>query len=214
MKLLIFVYKIFYFPFILPALFIWLTRSSLNKEKIRMDIESYWKHTRSLNYKSLIIMWYNLMISTKEYRNVFYCRCNRWRNVLQLFLKPERTLYINPSLCQYYEGGLYISHGTSTQIYANQIGKNIWMHHNVTIGMIGEGRPSIGDNVYIGTGAVILGNIRIGNNVKIGANAIIVKDVPDNCTVVSPPAYIVKRNGVKVYELLEGGNLKNSMLYQ
>lgn len=81
------------------------------------------------------------------------------------------------------------------------------MHHNVTIDMIGEGRPTIGDNVYIGTGAVILGGITIGNNVRIEANATVVDDVPDNAVVVSPKAKVVKiltsqNNG----EHLGGGN--------
>lgn len=109
-----------------------------------------------------------------------------------MLLRPVNSLFINPVLCKNYDGGLYIAHGTSVQIYANKIGKNLWMHHNVTIGMIGEGRPVIGDNVYIGTGAVILGGITIGNNVRIGANAIVVDDVPDNAVVVSPKAKVVK----------------------
>ena len=65
-----------------------------------------------------------------------------------------------------------------------------------------DGCPVIGDNVRIGTGAVVLGKITIGDNVNIGANAIIVKDVPSNTTVVSPAAFIVKRDGVKVHEEL------------
>ncbi|MDR2798933.1 MAG: serine O-acetyltransferase, partial [Treponema sp.] len=45
----------------------------------------------------------------------------------------------------------------------------------------------IGDNVEIGAGAIIIGNIKIGNNVMIGANAVVTKDVPDDCTVVGIP---------------------------
>lgn len=52
--------------------------------------------------------------------------------------------------------------------------------------------PVIGDNVYIGAGAKILGSIKIGNNVNIGANSVVVNDIPDNCTVVGAPARIVK----------------------
>lgn len=46
------------------------------------------------------------------------------------------------------------------------------------------GAPVIGNNVLIGAGAKIIGNIRVGNNVKIGANCVVHCDVPDNCTVV------------------------------
>lgn len=49
---------------------------------------------------------------------------------------------------------------------------------------------------------MVLGGITIGDNVNIGANAIVTKDVPSNCTVVSPQAVIIKRNGVKVHEEL------------
>ena len=68
-----------------------------------------------------------------------------------------------------------------------QIGKNATIFQQVTIGVAdidSQKAPIIGNNVLIGAGAKILGNIKIGNNVKIGANAVVTKNVPDNCTVV------------------------------
>lgn len=62
--------------------------------------------------------------------------------------------------------------------------------------------PKIGVNVRISAGAKVLGGITIGDNVTVGANAVVVKDVPENCVVVGVPAYIVKRNGMKVREPL------------
>jgi serine O-acetyltransferase len=53
--------------------------------------------------------------------------------------------------------------------------------------------PQFGNNVDIGTGAKVLGNIRIGNNVLIGANAVVLTDVPDNCIAVGVPAVIKPR---------------------
>ena len=50
----------------------------------------------------------------------------------------------------------------------------------------------VGDNVYISTGVTILGPVTIGNNVTIGAGAVVVKDIPDNCVVAGVPAKIVK----------------------
>ncbi len=55
----------------------------------------------------------------------------------------------------------------------------------------GKGGPTIGDNVVIGAGACILGEIKIGNNVNIGANAVVLTDIPDNCTVVGVPGKII-----------------------
>jgi serine O-acetyltransferase len=49
----------------------------------------------------------------------------------------------------------------------------------------------LGDNVFVGAGAKIVGGVRIGNNVKIGANAVVLSDVPDNSTAVGIPARVV-----------------------
>lgn len=79
--------------------------------------------------------------------------------------------------------GIFVSAGA-------KIGKNCVIFHQVTIGSntlpgsSGQGFPTLGDNVYIGCGAKIIGNVKIGNNVRIGANCVVTRDVPDNATVV------------------------------
>ena len=73
------------------------------------------------------------------------------------------------------------------------IGKNATILHQVTIGQGKGGAPTIGDNVYIGTGAKLFGGIKIGNNVRIGANCVVFTDIPDNCTVVLPKPRIICR---------------------
>ncbi|TDT72449.1 serine O-acetyltransferase [Hypnocyclicus thermotrophus] len=78
----------------------------------------------------------------------------------------------------------------------SKIGNNCRIRHNVTLGIarVGETKaPIIGDNVDIGAGAILIGDIKIGNNVLIGAGAVVLTDVPDNCTVVGVPARIIKR---------------------
>ena len=75
-----------------------------------------------------------------------------------------------------------------------KIGKNSTIYQHVTIGSRnGFGPPKIGDNVLIGTGASILGEITIGNNVSIGANSVIISDIPSNSTVVGIPGRIVAK---------------------
>ncbi|MCP3926358.1 MAG: serine acetyltransferase [Desulfobacterales bacterium] len=72
-------------------------------------------------------------------------------------------------------------------------GDNCTLRNNVTIGLKNlndPGAPDIGNNVDVGSGAMILGNITIGNNVNIGANAVVMKDIPDNCIAVGIPAEI------------------------
>jgi serine O-acetyltransferase len=54
--------------------------------------------------------------------------------------------------------------------------------------------PVLGNNIFIGAGAKVLGGIRVGNNVKIGANAVVVKDVSDNVTVAGIPARIISQH--------------------
>lgn len=58
---------------------------------------------------------------------------------------------------------------------------------------VGAGCPTIGDNVRIGTSAVVTGSITIGDNVNIGANATVTKDVPSNTTVITHQAFICKK---------------------
>jgi serine O-acetyltransferase len=99
--------------------------------------------------------------------------------------------------------GLFIQHGFSTIIAAESIGKNCWINQQVTIGYSNATDcPAIGDNVTIYAGAKVIGKVQIGDNVRIGANAVVVKNVPDNCTVVGVPAYIVRRNGNRMNEPL------------
>ena len=79
-------------------------------------------------------------------------------------------------------------------------GKNITIQSGVVIGSKYNGlpvlTPTLGNNVYIGSGAKIIGDVKIGSNVNIGANAVVIKDVPDNSTVVGVPARIIKRKNI------------------
>ena len=91
--------------------------------------------------------------------------------------------------------GLFIGHTGAVIVHPNaQIGENLSIGTGVIIGERGLGKggyPIIGNDVYVGVGAKILGNIKIGNKVKIGANAVVVKDIPDGSTAVGVPARII-----------------------
>jgi len=90
-------------------------------------------------------------------------------------------------------GGLYIAHPVGTVIFAQRIGHNCSIIANVTIGMRNKWEfPIIGDNVFIGAGALVLGGIAIGDNARIGANAVVIKDVPAGATAVGVPAVIMR----------------------
>lgn len=74
-------------------------------------------------------------------------------------------------------------------------GCNVRLEHLVTIGAERDASPTLGDNVFIGAGAKVIGGVRIGSNVKVGANAVVTKDVPDNCTAVGVPARVLPEPG-------------------
>ena len=121
--------------------------------------------------------------------------------MLKLLLKPMDTLYISTDSIG---EGLFIQHGFCTIIAAEKIGINCWINQQITIGhYLARGSPIIGDNIRVSAGAKVIGRVTIGNNSIVGANAVVVKNVPENCTVVGVPAYIVRRNGIKTKEPLK-----------
>ena len=82
-----------------------------------------------------------------------------------------------------------------------EIGENCVIFQQVTIGSNtlkdseNFGSPKLGKNIYIGTGAKIIGNVEIGDNVRIGANCVVTKNIPANSTVVlNQPRIIVHEN--------------------
>lgn len=91
-----------------------------------------------------------------------------------------------------FDEGLYITHvGTVCVNHLARVGKRCTINVDVNIGWDPwtEKAPQIGDNVYIGPGAKLFGDIVIGDNVKIGANAVVNKSFPEgNCTLVGVPA--------------------------
>jgi serine O-acetyltransferase len=95
--------------------------------------------------------------------------------------------------------GLFVQHGFATIIAAKSIGENFWVNQQVTIGYSNDtDMPTLSDNVTVNAGAKVIGDVLIGNNSIVGANAVVVKNVPANCTVVGIPAYIIKKDGIKV----------------
>ncbi len=94
-------------------------------------------------------------------------------------------------------GGFYIGHIGGVHINpAAVLGRNCDVAHRVTIGASAMGRagiPVLGDDVYVGTGAVLMGKIKVGNGAKIAANTLVMTNVPAGATVMGVPGRIVMR---------------------
>lgn len=105
--------------------------------------------------------------------------------------------------------GFFIDHGMGVVIGETTIiGENVIIYQGVTLGGTGKERgkrhPTIGDEVVVGAGAQVLGNITIGSGSRIGAGSVVITSVPDNCTVVGVPGEIVRRQGTHVSTLDHG----------
>ena len=93
--------------------------------------------------------------------------------------------------------GFYIGHFGNICVHAD-LGANCSISQGVTLGSKGAGKsngvPRLGNNVYLGAGAMVIGAVNIGDDVVIGANTVVVQDVPAGSRVVSAPARILPRH--------------------
>jgi serine O-acetyltransferase len=180
-------------------------------------------------YKYLVLSdLYRLRGSTKFsalMRNVFFgeayqyifwmrtCRYARRQSRLKYTLYPFARLMLNHYTYKFgivvpveteVGPGFYIGHFGGIIVYPLcKIGKNCNLSQGVTVGKTNRGKnkgyPVIGDNVYIGPGAKVIGAVKVGNNVAIGANCVVTKDVPDNAVVVGIPGKVISYKGSEGY---------------
>jgi serine O-acetyltransferase len=163
---------------------------SHNRLTIQRDLLNRKKFRPYPSLNTLYDLFCHILWHEPEFRNVFYLRLGIVGEILNIFLPSLKDMDLENN--QNIGDGFVLIHGHGTIINRYSIiGKNCTMHHQVTIGFSHGGTPIIGDDVFIGCGATIIGGIRIGDNVKIGANCVVVKDVPSNCTVVGNPCRII-----------------------
>ena len=100
----------------------------------------------------------------------------------------------------------FIDHGMGVVIGETTIiGDNVLVYQGVTLGgtgkETGKRHPTLKNDIVVGSGAKILGNITIGNNVRVGAGSVVIEDVPDDSTVVGIPGRVVVHKGQKNHNL-------------
>lgn len=122
--------------------------------------------------------------------------------LISLFVRWWTGIEIHPA-AQIGEG-FFIDHGAGVVIGETTIiGKNVTLYQGVTLGGTGNEKchkrhPTLGDNVFVGSGAKILGPITVGSHSRIGANSVVLKNVPERATVTGMRARIVKVDGKAV----------------
>lgn len=129
-----------------------------------------------------------------EFRTLVHyrLRTRSWpvRLLLKRLYRPSATLTLEADRIG---PALFIQHGVGTIITAESIGSHCWINQQVTIGYNAKGRPTLGDRVRVGAGAVVIGPITLHDDATVGANATVIGDVPTGVTVVAPPARILER---------------------
>lgn len=159
-----------------------------NQIKIIKDrdpsVHTFWEVFLYPSFKALL--WYRL--SRFFYKKKFYFVAR----YISERTKRKTGIEIHPGAK--IGNNLFIDHGMGVVIgETSEIGDDVTIFHGVTLGGTGKEKgkrhPTIGNNVMIGAGAKVLGNIKIGNNCKIGANAVVVKSISDDKTIVGIPGY-------------------------
>jgi len=103
-------------------------------------------------------------------------------------------LHASDFRCRDFGADLYLPHPFALVVHARTvIGDRVTLFHGVTLGETGTGPgvPTIGDDVVIGAGAVVLGPVTIGDGAVVGANAVVTTDVPACGLAVGNPAQII-----------------------
>ena len=175
---------IIYIPHIVICIF------SKNKLKIYSDANILAQHLKIKILNLSAVLYF--LHTNSFFRTLFYHRIGPVATLLIGWWKPGDKYFLISATTKI-GFSCKVMHPFSTIINANSIGDNFYCLNNTTIGFKNNKRPTIGNNVYVGANACIVGDVHIGNNVIIGAGAIVVKDIPDNCIIAGNPAKVIKK---------------------
>lgn len=162
---------------------------SNNKSFIDQDL-TRWSQAKDI-HKSSVGLLLHFLAHSKDFRSIFYFRINSpFKHLLNIYCRKQSNFTIDATTKL--GGGILTGHPYCTILNAESIGDNFYVNHLVTIGEVNGKRPTIGNNVSVYTGAIVIGNITIGDYAVIGAGAVVVKDVPAYATVAGNPARVIK----------------------
>ena len=181
-------------PRLLPAVLLLL----VFRDECELDVEVN-KNFHSCKLSFVCAFCY-LMVFQKWFRNLFYYRIGKFKYLISFLMPPFPSFFIG-TYAKVGKGFLVV-HPYATNVNAKSVGEYFTVKNNVTVGEHKGKIPVIGNHVTINVNSVVLGDIVIGNNVTIGAGTVLMKSVPDNCVVIGNPAYILKKDGIRVNEKL------------
>jgi serine O-acetyltransferase len=183
-----------------------------------------WRQTRRLLREDLtrytdrpsIMQGIKHFIITPGYKFTVWLRmtrCFKYNAVAKVFLYPAfKYLLLR---CQYkfgitisedsdIGGGLFINRFGGIYFHRDvKLGRNVNVTHGVVLGQVNggskKGTPTIGDRVFLGSGAKIMGRVHVGDDAAIGANALVASDVPPMAVMAAPQATTISQRGSGMY---------------
>lgn len=179
------VFRLFQFIFnwwrMIPSQITYFISSSKQKELVKSDFGSYGNIVRTL-------------VFAKHNRNLFYHRMGKTSIFYSWILAGENSLKL-PFSCKLGKH-IHFVHNDCCHLNAASIGDDFICYPHVMIGaknLRDNSKPTIGNNVTLGSGTVVVGGIHIGDNVNVGANTVVMKDIPDNSIVYGNPCIVMSK---------------------
>jgi len=178
----------------------------------RLVASDLFRHAGRVDHRAF---WYFFMLSP-GFRYIFWLRLASWMG--QAGFVTRHLQYLSELVLRHYSikygmsiphvtkigPGFYIGHFGGIVVSGRcTIGRDCNISQGVTIGQVNRGprmgTPVIGDRVYFGPGAAVLGAVKVGSDVAIGANAVVLEDIPDHAVAVGVPARVVSLEGSEGY---------------
>lgn len=178
-------------------------------ETLKDDIASVIARDPSVHSGREVLLWHTGMHAVWAYRRGHWLWEHGMRGLASFLARRTRRRYgvdIHPAAT--IGRRFMIDHGMGVVIGETAvIGDDCLIYQGVTLGMTGKHggkrHPTLGNNVMVGAGTIVLGDIHVGDNVKVAAGSVVVHDVPADTTVAGNPARVVRENRCPMLRLVE-----------
>ncbi len=178
-------------------------------ETLKDDIASVIARDPSVHSGREVLLWHTGMHAVWAYRRQHWL-WERGKHGLASFLarRTRRRYGVDIHPAATIGRRFMIDHGMGVVIGETAvIGDDCLIYQGVTLGMTGKHggkrHPTLGNNVMVGAGTIVLGDIHVGDNVKVAAGSVVVHDVPADTTVAGNPAHVVRENRCPMLRLVE-----------